>query len=52
MLQSQISDEEALYADKEALSIGFTKCVSRDLILPTEGKTARAYRGGQAIPKL
>ena len=52
VLQSQISDEEALYADKEALSIGFTKCVSRDLILPTEGKNGSSISWRSSHPEI
>ena len=51
-LQSQMSDEEALYADKEALSIGFTKCVSRDLILPTEGKNGSSISWRSSHPEI
>ena len=51
-LQSQMSDEEALYADKEALSIGFTKCVSRDLVLPTEGKNGSGISWRSSHPEI
>ena len=33
-----LTDKEALLSDKEALDIGFTLCVSRDLRLPKTGE--------------
>lgn len=48
----ELSDEEALEADKEALTIGFTKCVSRDLVFPAEGENGSVITWRSSHPEI
>ncbi|MBR2884718.1 MAG: hypothetical protein IKB93_07965 [Clostridia bacterium] len=37
-VKKELTEKESVQADKKSLSIGFTRCVSRDLSFPTEGE--------------
>jgi len=47
-----LTDKEAVAADKKALDIGFTRCVSRDLNFPKEGKNGTKISWKSSNPKV
>ena len=46
------ADKDAVAADKKALDIGFTRCVSRDLRFPTEGKNGTQISWKSSKPEV